>query len=219
MIGIVVPAHNEQALLKRCLDALACAARDVERGGESVVILVVLDACTDRSLAIAQACDVQTLVINDGNVGCARRAGAAFMLDRGARWLACTDADSQVPGNWLRQQLAFKADAVCGTVSIDQWHPDHGPAVRQRYQALYQSGEDHRHVHGANLGVCADAYRRVGGFRPLPAHEDVCLVEDLQRSGASIVWTALNRVRTSSRLDCRAQGGFGDYLKSLALEG
>ena len=216
MIGVVVPAHNEQALLKRCLDALACAAHAVERGGESVAILVVLDACTDRSLAIAQACGVQTLVINDANVGCARRAGAAYMLDRGARWLACTDADSRVPRNWLRQQLAFQADAVCGTVSVDDWHPDHCPAVRQRYQALYQSREGHRHVHGANLGVCAEAYRRVGGFRPLPAHEDVCLVKDLQRSCASIVWTALNGVRTSSRVDCRARGGFGDYLKSLA---
>ena len=216
MIGVVVPAHNEQALLKDCLEALQCAA---DEAGEEVRILVVLDACTDRSREIAQAFGVQTLEIEAGNVGCARRAGAAHLLDQGARWLACTDADSRVPGNWLRQQLAFNADAVCGTVSIEEWDPLHPPEVRQRYQSLYQFREGHRHIHGANLGVCADAYRRVGGFQPLAVHEDRYLIEDLQRSGASIVWTALNGVRTSSRLDCRAQGGFGDYLKALAREG
>ena len=216
MIGVVVPAHNEQALLKDCLEALRCAA---DEAGEEVRILVVLDACTDRSREIAQAFGVQTLEIEAGNVGCARRAGAAHLLDQGARWLACTDADSRVPGNWIRQQLAFNADAVCGTVSIEEWDPLHSPEVRQRYQSLYQSHEGHRHIHGANLGVCAEAYRRVGGFQPLAVHEDRYLIEDLQRSGASIVWTALNGVRTSSRLDCRAQGGFGDYLKALAREG
>lgn len=215
MIGVVVPAHNEQALLGDCLEALLCAADDA---GEEVRILVVLDACTDRSREIARACGVQTLAIDAGNVGYARHAGAAHLLDQGVRWLACTDADSRVPRNWLRQQLAFNADAVCGTVSIEEWDPQHSAEVRQRYQNLYQPGEGHRHIHGANLGVCAQAYRRVGGFRPLAVHEDRYLIEDLQRSGASIVWTALNGVRTSSRLDCRARGGFGDYLKALAQE-
>lgn len=216
MIGVVVPAHNEQALLKDCLEALRGAA---DEAGEEVRILVVLDACTDRSRDIARACGVQTLAIDAGNIGYARRADAAHLLDQGARWLACTDADSRVPRNWLRQQLAFNADAVCGTVSVEEWDPQHSAEVRQRYQSLYQCGEGHRHIHGANLGVCAEAYRRVGGFRPLAVHEDRYLIEDLQRSGASIVWTALNGVRTSSRLDCRAHGGFGDYLKALALEG
>ncbi|MGY2282859.1 glycosyltransferase [Pseudomonas gingeri] len=215
MIGVVIPVHNEQALLQACLESLAAAAREARDAGEKVEILVVLDTCSDDSGRIAQACGVRTLEVRQGNVGFARRAGAAYMLERGARWLACTDADSTVPQNWLLRQLAFDADAVCGTVRVDDWAAEHSPAVRQRYQHLYHAEEGHRHIHGANLGIRADAYRRAGGFKPLPAHEDVHLVQDLQRSGAHIVWTALNSVKTSSRLDSRARGGFGDYLKSL----
>jgi hypothetical protein len=138
------------------------------------------------------------------------------MLSRGARWLACTDADSQVPADWLMQQLSFKADAVCGTVQVLDWE-NHGVDAQARYLDGYHAGEDHRHIHGANLGICAKAYRRAGGFKPLPAHEDVGLVQALERSGAKIVWTALNSVSTSARSDPRAREGFGDYLKSLAV--
>ena len=88
-------------------------------------------------------------------------------------------------------------------------------AMRKLYLSRYEAREGRRHVHGANLGVCARAYERVGGFQPLAAHEDVQLVRDLEADGAQIVWTARHSVATSSRIDSRAREGFGDYLASL----
>jgi glycosyltransferase involved in cell wall biosynthesis len=216
MIGVIVPAHNEQDLLPHCLKSLHVAARHPALGGEPVEILVVLDSCDDASGKVARGFDALTLSISARNVGHARRVGAACMLSRGARWLACTDADSQVPADWLMQQLSFKADVVCGTVQVLDWE-GHGVDTQTRYLDGYQACEDHRHIHGANLGICAKAYRRAGGFKPLTAHEDVGLVQALERSGAKIVWTALNSVSTSARSDPRAREGFGDYLKSLAV--
>lgn len=218
MIGVVVPAHNEETLLRDCLDALSKAAAPVRMAGEEVQILVVLDACSDRSEVIAEEQGVDILRVNQRNVGFARRAGAEYMLERGARWLACTDADSKVPEDWLIRQLGFDADAVCGTVAVEDWLPEHSLALRQRYEAGYHAEEGHRHIHGANLGICARAYRRAGGFQPMTVSEDVHLINELQRCGAHIVWTAMISVRTSSRADCRARGGFGDFLKSLAAE-
>lgn len=215
MIGVVIPAHNEEDFLGTCLRSVKAAASHPALAGEPVLILVVLDACSDGTERVAGRQGVLTLATNGNNVGHARSVGAAYALAAGARWLACTDADSAVSADWLVQQLACKADAVCGTVKVDRWAP-HSAAARRRYEDLYQHREGHRHIHGANLGVCADAYRRAGGFRPLPVHEDVHLVEDLERIGARIAWTNLTRVVTSSRIDCRANGGFGDFLKSLA---
>lgn len=140
------------------------------------------------------------------------------MVERGATWLACTDADSRVPAHWLLSQLACSAEVVCGTVHVEYWQPWQTAALRKLYQSRYQACEGHRHVHGANLGVCADAYERVGGFQPLAAHEDVQLVSDLQASGAQIVWTARHSVATSSRRDSRAREGFGDYLAGLQAQ-
>ncbi|WP_263263047.1 glycosyltransferase [Pseudomonas sp. RIT-PI-S] len=215
MIGVLVPVHNEEQLIGACLASVLKAASHPGLAGEQVEVLAVLDACSDNSEAVATALGVHTLSVNSRNVGHARSVGASYLLGRGARWLACTDADSQVGEDWLYTQLEFGAEAVCGTVHVADWH-GHSEAVQARYQANYQDRDGHRHIHGANLGVCAQAYRRVGGFRPLSAHEDVHLIEDLERNGARIVWTHLNRVITSARFDCRAQGGFGDYLKGLA---
>lgn len=217
MIAVIIPAHNEAATLSHCLAAMTTAARAAEGAGHRVEILVVLDACSDASAQIAAGFAVQTLEVDVRNVGQARRAGAELMLQQGAQWLACTDADSCVPADWLLCQLGFAADAVCGTVHIEQWQAEHDQALRERYLGHYQMREGHRHIHGANLGVCARAYQRVGGFQPLALNEDVQLIQDLQACGATIVWTALNSVSTSSRMDSRARGGFGDYLRSLML--
>ncbi|WP_060507065.1 glycosyltransferase family 2 protein [Pseudomonas sp. NBRC 111124] len=215
MIGVVIPAHNEARRLGRCLKAMARAVALAEEAGHRVKVLVVLDRCVDGSARVTARYAVDALVVDAGSVGMARRLGAEWMLERGASWLACTDADSQVPANWLLSQLACTAEVVCGTVHISRWQPWQRAALRKLYLSRYEAREGHRHIHGANLGVCARAYERVGGFQPLAAHEDVQLVRDLEADGAQIVWTARHSVATSSRTDSRAREGFGDYLASL----
>lgn len=215
MIAIIVPAHNEELVLDDCIKSLLAAAAHQDLTGETVEILIVLDACDDASLSVAQRHDVSVHICCNRNVGMTRAEGASLMLARGARWLAFTDADTVVPYSWLADQVKFGTDAVCGVVDVADWS-EHSPFVRERYEAHYTPVDGHRHIHGANLGVCAAAYVKAGGFRALAAHEDVHLIEDLERSGASITWTAANRVTTSARKSCRCREGFGDYLKSLA---
>ncbi len=101
---------------------------------------------------------------------------------------------------------------VVGTVSVD-WQ-QHSATTRRRYERLYRVRDPgmHGHVHGANLGVRADAYWRVGGFRPLHVGEDVDLVGRLVDAGTPLAWDAHNAVLSSDRSDCRARGGFGDYV-------
>lgn len=217
MIAVVVPAHNEEALLGRCLSSLFQAARHPGLLAEPVLIVVVLDACTDQSQQIAASLGVATLMVDVCNVGQARRIGSAHAIARGARWLACTDADSYVAPDWLYQQLRHGAEVVCGTVHVEDWE-GYGHEVQAAYQQRYCSEDGHRHIHGANLGVCAAAYQRVGGFPPLATHEDVSLVQALQNTGAHIVWTGQNRVMTSARKNTRARSGFGEHLAHLAAQ-
>jgi Glycosyltransferases, probably involved in cell wall biogenesis len=215
MIGILIPVHNEEALLGECLEAALVAASHPGLLGEAVQILVLLDSCSDASAAIAEEFPVQRLEMQARNVGHVRGVGARHLLNQGARWISCTDADSRVAPDWLVAQLALGADAVCGTVTVDAWSEGFDPAAQIRYQQAYHARDGHRHIHGANLGISAGAYVRAGGFEPLACHEDVQLVRDLERCGASIAWSHAPQVITSARLEARAQGGFGDYLKSL----
>lgn len=213
MIGIVIPAHNEEQYLDQCLDALLSAAAHPELD-LPVRIVVVLDDCSDGSACIAGDYPVDTLAVSAHNVGLARAAGVEWLLAQGASWVACSDADSRVAADWLVQQRRLQADMVCGTVQVADWG-ELDETVQARYDNAYQARDDHRHIHGANLAFSADAYRRAGGFMALAVDEDVQLVAAFQRIGARIAWSCLPQVYTSARLDCRARGGFGDYLKSL----
>ena len=183
-IVVVVPAHNERERLPACLASVAAAADQV---AVTVTVVVVLDACTDRSEdAIARP--VRAMSVSARNVGAARAAGFAAAAPRSdARtWLATTDADSVVPTTWLADQAVHHralVQGVVGTVSVD-WQ-EHSATTRGRYDGLYRVRDPgvHGHVHGANLGVRADAYWRVGGFRPLHVGEDVDLVGRLVEAG------------------------------------
>lgn len=217
MIAVVVPAHNEEEHLDACLQSLRVASRCARLKAEVVVLVVVLDACTDRTAQVAQSMHATTLSINARNVGTARAAGAQLALSAGARWLAFTDADSVVAPNWLAAQLRQRTDAVCGTVCVRDWG-SYGDRMRRHYDATYSDADGHHHIHGANLGVSADAYRKTGGFRPLASSEDVALVEALKQTGASIAWSAAPRVFTSARRNFRAPEGFGATLARIDLE-
>ena len=220
MIGVAIPAHNEEACLGACLQAVLRAATHPQLAGEPVMVCVVLDACDDGTAAIVRewqtafalaGCRLDALEIAARQVGSARAAGALHLIAAEARWLAFTDADTVVAPDWLVAQLGVGTPVVCGTIGVDDWalHP---PPVGARFVAEYQDRDGHRHVHGANLGLCTEAYRAVGGFAPLVAHEDRTLVEALERAGFTIGWSAAPRVVTSTRLRSRAPEGFAHAI-------
>jgi glycosyltransferase involved in cell wall biosynthesis len=222
--GVVVPAHDEAELLPACLAALRSAA-DV--AGVPVRLLVVADACTDATAAVAAAAGAEVIRIRARNVGAARAAGMARLLGRtggtdpAAMWLATTDADTVVPPGWLRRQLSYADqgwDVVLGTVTVTDWagHPPHAPAV---FEARYAFGAGpHPHVHGANLGIRASAYLAAGGFRPLPTAEDHALLAAATEAGCQVLQAADITVETSARRQARAPRGFSHALRVLAAE-
>lgn len=214
MLAIVIPAHNEEEAIGAAIEAARRAAADPALAGEPVEILVVLDGCSDATGVIAARAGARTISIRARNVGLARAVGAEGALAIGARWLAFTDADTVVSPTWLSDQLALDADAVCGSISVDDWsaHGVHAGLIRRHFQRSYSDQDGHRHVHGANLGVSAAAYRAAGGFQHLACSEDVALVRALEETGARIAWSARPRVVTSARKDARARGGFADAL-------
>jgi len=222
--GVVVPAHNEEELLPACLAALRSAA---DMAGVPVRLLVVADACTDATAAVAAAAGAEVIRIRARNVGAARAAGMARLLGRtggtdpAAMWLATTDADTVVPPGWLRRQLSYADqgwDVVLGTVTVTDWagHPPHAPAV---FEARYAFGAGpHPHVHGANLGIRASAYLAAGGFRPLPTAEDHALLAAATEAGCQVLQAADITVETSARRQARAPRGFSHALRVLAAE-
>lgn len=215
MIGVVIPVHNEEAILDACLQSVCLAAQDPLLDAEPVEIVVVLDACTDRSAAVAVRHGAQIVSLNASCVGADRALGASFALDYGARWIAFTDADTIVPANWLSAQLDLDADAVCGQVCIEDWS-GHPPGVRELHLQTYS--KQTRHVHGANLGIAAAAYRTAGGIPAVKVGEDAALISSVIARRGDVRWAGSPRVVTSARLPTTVWGGFASYLAELRAQ-
>lgn len=221
-IAVIVPAANEEQLIGGCLSRIRAARSHLYRAhaGIQVRLVVVLDGCRDSTALITAACgDVQPVTISAGNVGVARRSGTHAALAGAGRlgemWLANTDADSEVPVNWLTSMMAearLGAHVVLGTVIPG---PGLRPAARARWVRRHHLREGHPHVHGANFGIRADAYLALGGWQPLASGEDA----DLARRAAGTGHLRISRIAsapvvTSVRQDARAPRGFSSYLRA-----
>ena len=219
-VVVVVPARDERDLIGQCLDALEAA---VERVELQVLTVVVLDSCTDDTESALCGRRVVAVASTAGCVGAARAAGVRTGLARlpgipvDQVWIASTDADSAVDPSWLQHQIALAdagADLWLGTVRLAR---DSAPApLAAAWTATYSAADDHHHVHGANLGVRASAYRRVGGFAPVSVDEDVHLADAVAPDPAAmVVRSAAAPVTTSGRRVGRAPDGFAAYLEAL----
>lgn len=221
-IGVVVPAHNEQDLLPCCLASLRRAAQALH--GPQVHLVVVADACRDRTAEVARRGGAAVVTIGARSVGAARAAGVREVLRRTGHldpaevWLATTDADTLVPVPWLCQQVRYANqgwDAVAGTIRVADWS-GYRPDVRSLFRRRYGSGTGkHPHVHGANLGFRATAYLRAGGFPEQPTAEDHALIAALTANGSPVQRTRALTVVTSARREGRAPHGFSRYLAEL----
>lgn len=229
-VSVVVPAHDEVERIGRALHALA-EARDALLAHDSTVdcsFIVVADACSDGTAAEARRlCTSQRDVVletNHRNVGKVRRAGvahavAATVHDPGSIWLASTDADSAVDSRWLVHQVELAAAGVDAVAGVVELYPDADAdhLVIGRFADSYRVRCDgsHDHVHGANLGVRASAYRGCGGWRPLEVGEDQDLWDRLVAGGWHLSQRADLVVQTSARRNGRAPRGFAADLVTL----
>ena len=216
-IAIVIPAHNEALTITKCLASVQSAIEQLP-STINATVLVVLDSCSDDTLALVKQAGVDYLCCDYRCVGQVRDLGIRHAINSGATWLACTDADSLVTADWLMQQIAHinhqPTAMICGVVDVDDW-AHLTPQTRKDYIAHYQDKMGHRHIHGANLSFSSAAYLAVGGFAALPCHEDVDLVKKFEKQNFAITWSNRVRVITSSRLQARAAEGFAAFLANL----
>lgn len=222
-LHVVVPAHNEEHRVGRCVRALNVAVAVLRSARPDVLVTttLVLDRCTDqtgaRARESAEGQEWEVLEIDAGCVGVARHAGIAHAVATRAvivpetTWIVTSDADSLVGSRWLLDHLdlAQHHDLVIGRVEPD---PDElTDAALVEWRRRHSIGG--HHVHGANLGVRLSTYLAAGGFPPVAAHEDVLLAEAVMRSGAR--WIHDTLVTTSARHVGRAPGGFSHYVREL----
>ena len=97
-LAIIVPAHNEELLVSRCVRSLRAAT------GNKLRILAVAHNCSDATASQAEGAGAEVLVYNDPSAvgkGFALRHGFEFALAHGADAVMVVDADSVVSKNTI----------------------------------------------------------------------------------------------------------------------
>lgn len=116
LLGVVIPAHNEEKLIRQTVESVAVSAEAC--GGARARIFVVAHNCMDGTAAAARAAGCEVIEANDdGRDGksAALRAGFAFAQARGCTAFAVIDADSTVSVNFvaaMQDALASGAEAL-----------------------------------------------------------------------------------------------------------
>ena len=227
---IIIPARNEADRIGGCLDVLS---------GQGADVLVVANNCTDATVQLASQTGAAVIdcTVLDGGVGAARRLGAVEGLRRmsDARWLMTSDADCEVAPDWVaanRRHLDGGAAAVCGLVlPIPEEHATLPPellrraALEDRFLALkaqleaHLTGQaGHEQTPGASLAFKPLAYAAVGGFDPMPTHEDRAIIVRIKARGLPVIHAREVTVHASCRLEGRAPGGMAAALRARSID-
>jgi glycosyltransferase involved in cell wall biosynthesis len=235
---VVVPARDEEDRIAACLEALA----DQTVGVDVFEVILIADACRDRTEAIARAVaarrGVRLTVLHGqgGGTGPARRLGmdaaAARLASAGVTrgLIATTDADSTPAADWLERQLGHVragAEVIAGMIELNPEGASRLPDTvmrRRRDDAerrlagvlAADPNAGHHHFAGASLGITVDAYRAVGGIEATPALEDEVFARRLQEHGIPILRAADVIVETAARTEGRARRGLSVDLSVSA---
>lgn len=172
-VSFVVPAYNEE----RCLTpTLAAIKREIIRTGCTAEIIVVDNASTDGTSALAKSID-GVKVVYEPQKGLFHARQAGFLAARGIL-VANVDADTLVTEGWLIRVLQeFDADPGLVALSGPYHYHDVSNRVHLATQGFYRVGyafyvmnrfifKVGSMLQGGNFIVRRTALEQIGGYNP-----------------------------------------------------
>jgi len=205
-LTVVIPAHDEARLIGATLQALGRALAAL---GRTAQVLVVDDASTDATAAIARQHGADVLHVQFRHIAATRNAGAAIA---DGNWLLFVDADTHVDARVLGAALAALQAGACGggaAVLLQEPVRAYERAGARLFALIFRAT---RIAPGCFIFCTRAAFEAVGGFDPAYfAAEDIAISRALARHGLFVilreaVYTSPRKLRTH---------GLGDHFRLL----
>ena len=182
MLSFIIPAHNEERLLARTLNAINDAARPLARPFE---VVVVDDSSTDRTAAIAREHSARVIQVRHRQIAATRNAGARRA---NGEMLVFVDADTVVTqaavGAAVGAMLQGAAGGGCA-FRLDGRVPLFARVLQAAAVPLFRAAGL---ASGCFLFCTREAYRETGGFdERMFAAEEAVMSRALRRQGKFVV--------------------------------
>ncbi len=207
-LSLVIPAYNEEAGLAECLGF-------VERGivghEDEVEVIVVNNASTDRTKAIAQSFSF-VRVVDEERKGLVRARQAGFVASTG-ELVGNIDADSQLPLGWVTKVLTeFEKDPKLVALSGPYIYYDLSPVISSLSKIFYAIGlavvwfnqlffKKGAMLQGGNFILKRTALEAIGGYRVDKFDfygEETDVAMRIEKVG-KVKWTFALPMKTSGR--------------------
>lgn len=191
-LSIILPAHNEEALIGAAVRSARAAA---EALGEPFELIVVNDASTDRTAEVGAAAGATVLDVNRRQISAVRNEGARAA--RGERFVFM-DGDTQMSPALLADVSRALSDGAVGGgagVAFDGRVPLYAKAVMTVLVPAFRLA---RLAAGCFVFATRKDFEAVGGFdEALFASEEIAFSRAMKRRGKFVVLR--ERVLTSGR--------------------
>ena len=196
-ISFVVPAHNEEFALEKCLGSIVHSANSV---GCEFELIVVDDDSTDRTAEIASEFTQQVISVSLRNIAAVRNAGAALAQNA---IIVFVDADTELPVKTLRAILTSIDQGVAGGGAKVRFDRRLTPAWYLLVHAFILIWQDlFQYAAGCLVFVRREIFESIGGFdEQYLAAEEMYLSRAIKRYGkfrivrASVI-TSARKMRT-----------------------
>ena len=109
---VVIPAHNEEKYIARCIFSVKAAAKHY---GGNVEIIVVCNRCTDNTAEIAKKCGARVLYNDERCIASVRNTG---IFAASGEIIVTIDADNRMTRGTLKE-IAMKLSHGMKFVRID----------------------------------------------------------------------------------------------------
>ncbi len=224
-VAVVIPAHNEEVALPKCLAALSAIVPPSQ-------IHVASDGSRDRTVAIAReaGCNVLDIQPNGGKAKALASAIDKFELCERYKAVLIQDADSEIDPHYLDHALPLFDDprnAVVAGHVLSRWRNQFWPSLDMLYaayrtrlyrllQMVFQYGQTWRWTNVAYIAPgFASMYRssvlkHIDITAPKLVIEDFNMTFEVQRKG-------LGRIAYTPRARCSSEDPFtlNDYRKQV----
>jgi cellulose synthase/poly-beta-1,6-N-acetylglucosamine synthase-like glycosyltransferase len=178
-ISVIIPARNEAANIKACLDSICIQSYPAA----AFEVIVMDDHSTDHTASIVQqypAANVRLLqlseLVGEGNINSYKKKAIELAIQQAnGELIVTTDADCIVPANWLQTIAAFymQTNAVFIAMPVVYSNSHRLIEIFQSLDFMTLQGitgasvykKIHSMCNGANLAYTKKAFESVGGFK------------------------------------------------------
>jgi len=175
-ISVIIPAHNEEKFVARCIDSIKTA--DSAFDGKTEII-VVCNRCTDKTAEIAESMGAKVVANEDRCIALVRNAG---IKAASGRIIVTIDCDNRMTKGTLAE--------IYGRINSGEYIGGGAPIRFDRYSLpLYLNDYMCRAgfaVTGLYAGIIwaeKSTFESIGGFADKKAMEDVATVKLIKSFG------------------------------------